>query len=139
MTFLHCLSYTGTLMHPCFNVRSIHRSSSKLQIQKNQQHVFVPHRIKEKKKGFCRYYFQREGKYPTPYDRTLFYTYIMFKCLKQQTHLFCPQAMSKQIFQAYTWGLGDLFSQVYKEKNEDGYIKGLCFTMHIVGQIDVHC
>lgn len=62
-------------------------------------HVLVPHRNCEQKTGFCSIsLLEREGKYLTPYDRTRFYTYIMLKCLKWQSHLFCPQAISKEIF-----------------------------------------
>lgn len=72
------------------------RNSSKSRFK---NHVLVPHRIRENKTVFCRILLlEREGKYLTPYDRAHFYTYIMLKCLKWQSHLFCPQAMSKEIF-----------------------------------------
>ena len=62
-------------------------------------HVLVPHRKHEQKTGFCSIsLLGREGKYLTPYDRTHFYTHIMFKCLKWQSRRFCPQAISKGIF-----------------------------------------
>ena len=75
-----------------------------------KSHVLALHRKREQKTGLCRILLlKREGEYLTPYDRTRFYTYIMLKCLKWQSHLFCPQAISKKMFYAYTWGLGNLF------------------------------